>query len=83
MPSRNIGGSLPSFVFAEVLDLPTLWVPQSHPGCQQHAPNEHLLKSVAREGLQIAAGLFFDLAATATPVRSPRPGTAVPAGSAA
>ena len=79
----NIGGSLPSFVFAEVLGLPTLWVPHSHPGCQQHAPNEHLLKSVAREGLQIAAGLFFDLAATATPARSPRPGTAVPAGSAA
>jgi len=79
----NIGGSLPSFVFAEVLGLPTLWIPHSHPGCQQHAPNEHLLKSVAREGLQIAAGLFFDLATAVIPVHSSRPGTAVPAGSAA
>jgi len=78
----NIGGSLPSFVFAEVLGLPTLWVPHSHPGCQQHAPDEHLLKSVAREGLQIAAGLFFDLATTATPLGSSRPGAAVSAGSA-
>ncbi len=78
----NIGGSLPSFVFAEVLELPTLWVPHSHPGCQQHAPDEHLLKSVAREGLQIAAGLFFDLATTPTPVGNPRPGAALPAGSA-
>ena len=63
----NIGGSLPSFVFADVLDLPTLWIPHSHPGCQQHAPDEHLLVDVAREGLQIACGLFFDLANDAGP----------------
>ncbi|MCZ2404269.1 M20 family metallopeptidase [Paenarthrobacter sp. Z7-10] len=63
----NIGGSLPSFVFSEVLDLPTLWIPHSHPGCMQHAPDEHLLAAVAREGLQIACGLFFDLAETELP----------------
>jgi len=62
----NIGGSLPSYVFTDILDLPTLWVPHSHPGCQQHAPDEHLLTSVAREGLQIAAGLFHDLGETGT-----------------
>ena len=75
----NIGGSLPSFVFADVLGLPTLWVPHSHPGCQQHAPDEHLLKSVAREGLQIAAGLFFDLATAASPASAGT--TSVPASS--
>jgi acetylornithine deacetylase/succinyl-diaminopimelate desuccinylase-like protein len=63
----NIGGSLPSFVFADVLELPTLWIPHSHPGCQQHAPDEHLLASVAREGLQISCGLFFDLARAGAP----------------
>ena len=47
---------------AELLGLPTLWVPHSYPACSQHAPNEHLLGSVAREGLQIMAGLFWDLA---------------------
>ncbi|SDT60079.1 Acetylornithine deacetylase/Succinyl-diaminopimelate desuccinylase [Pseudarthrobacter equi] len=63
----NIGGSLPSYVFADALGLPTLWIPHSHPGCQQHAPDEHLLVEVAREGLQIASGLFFDLANSHSP----------------
>jgi acetylornithine deacetylase/succinyl-diaminopimelate desuccinylase-like protein len=57
----NFGGSLPNDVFSEVLDLPTLWIPHSYPACSQHAPNEHLLGSVAREALQIMAGLFWDL----------------------
>lgn len=57
----NLGGTLPNDVFADVLGLPTLWVPHSYPGCSQHAPNEHLLGSVAREGLRIMAGLFWDL----------------------
>ncbi len=57
----NLAGSLPNDVFADTLGLPTLWVPHSYPSCAQHAPNEHLLGSVAREGLQIMAGLFWDL----------------------
>ena len=57
----NLGGSLPNDVFADLLGLPTLWVPHSYPACAQHAPNEHLLGSVAREGLAIMAGLFCDL----------------------
>ena len=57
----NLGGSLPNDVFAELLGLPTIWVPHSYPGCSQHAPDEHLLAPVAREGLAIMAGLFWDL----------------------
>jgi len=57
----NIGGGIPNDVFMEVLDLPTVWVPHSYAGCNQHAPNEHMLESVAREGLQIMAGLFWDI----------------------
>jgi acetylornithine deacetylase/succinyl-diaminopimelate desuccinylase-like protein len=57
----NFGGSLPNDVFSEVLGLPTLWIPHSYPACSQHAPNEHLLSSIAREALQIMAGLFWDL----------------------
>jgi acetylornithine deacetylase/succinyl-diaminopimelate desuccinylase-like protein len=57
----NLGGSLPNDVFAGILGLPTVWVPHSYPGCQQHAPDEHLLRPVAREALQIMAGLFWDL----------------------
>jgi acetylornithine deacetylase/succinyl-diaminopimelate desuccinylase-like protein len=56
----NLGGTLPNDSFADVLGLPTIWVPHSYPACAQHAPNEHLLGSVAREALQIMAGLFWD-----------------------
>lgn len=57
----NLAGSLPNDLFADVLGLPTLWIPHSYPACAQHAPNEHLLGSVAREGLAIMAGVFWDL----------------------
>lgn len=57
----NLGGTLPNDVFAHTLGLPTLWVPHSHPACAQHAPDEHLLGSVARQALQLMAGLFWDL----------------------
>jgi len=57
----NLGGSLPNDAFADILGLPTIWVPHSYPSCSQHAPNEHLLAPVAREALQIMAGLFYDL----------------------
>ncbi len=65
----NLGGSLPNDCFADVLGLPTIWVPHSYPACSQHAPNEHMLARVAREGLQIMTGLFWDLGAPGTPAR--------------
>jgi hypothetical protein len=65
----NLGGSLPNDIFTDVLNLKTIWVPHSYAGCSQHAPNEHLLAPIAREGLGLMAGLFWDLgdAATAKP----------------
>lgn len=63
----NIGGSLPNDCFAEVLGLPTIWVPHSYAGCSQHAPNEHVLAPILREGLQMMTGLFWDLAERGTP----------------
>jgi acetylornithine deacetylase/succinyl-diaminopimelate desuccinylase-like protein len=57
----NLGGTVPNAVFAETLGLPTVWVPHSYPACSQHAPNEHLLGSVAREALGMMAGLWWDL----------------------
>jgi acetylornithine deacetylase/succinyl-diaminopimelate desuccinylase-like protein len=58
----NVGGSLPNDCFSQVLGLPTVWVPHSYAGCSQHAPNEHVLAPILREGLQIMTGLFWDLA---------------------
>ncbi|WPH17551.1 M20 family metallopeptidase [Variovorax paradoxus] len=57
----NIGGTVPNAIFAETLGLPTVWVPHSYAACSQHAPNEHLLGSVAREALAVMAGIWWDL----------------------
>jgi len=54
----NLAGSLPNECFADILGMPTVWIPHSYLGCNQHAPNEHVLKSVCKESLQIMAGLF-------------------------
>ena len=56
----NVGGSLPNDVFSEILDLPTVWIPHSYPACSQHAPNEHVLPAIMREGLGLMAGLYWD-----------------------
>jgi acetylornithine deacetylase/succinyl-diaminopimelate desuccinylase-like protein len=63
----NLGGSLPNDVFAEVLGLPTIWVPHSYAGCSQHAPDEHVLAPLCRDALRIMAGLWWDLGDGSTP----------------
>lgn len=69
----NLGGSLPNDVFADILGLPTVWVPHSYAGCSQHAPDEHLLVPVVRQALALMAGLFWDLGAQAASLpRRPR-----------
>jgi len=57
----NLGGSLPNDIFADILGLPTIWVPHSYAACSQHAPNEHMLAPIARDALRLMAGLFWDL----------------------
>lgn len=57
----NLAGSLPNDKFTDILGLPTVWVPHSYRGCSQHAPNEHVLKSVSLDALRLMAGLFWDL----------------------
>ena len=63
----NLGGSLPNEVFTDILGLPTVWVPHSYAACSQHAPDEHLLAPVVREGLRLMTGLFWDLGAQGRP----------------
>ncbi len=57
----NLAGSLPNDTFSDILELPTVWVPHSYGGCSQHAPDEHILKSISRDGLRNMAGLFWDI----------------------
>ena len=66
----NLGGSLPNDVFADILGLPTLWVPHSYPACGQHGVNEHMLISVAREALAIMTHLLWDLGERGTALLS-------------
>jgi acetylornithine deacetylase/succinyl-diaminopimelate desuccinylase-like protein len=68
----NLGGSLPNDIFADLLGLPTLWVPHSYGGCSQHAPDEHILDWIARDGLRIMTGLFWDLGESETPASGGR-----------
>ena len=57
----NLGGSLPNDVFADILGLPTVWVPHSYPACSQHAPNEHVLAPLMRQGLQMSTLLLWQV----------------------
>lgn len=57
----NLGGGLPNDIFASDLGLPTLWVPHSYPGCQQHGPDEHTTLPILREGLTMMTGMLWDL----------------------
>ena len=57
----NLGGTLPNDVFSHIIGMPTIWVPHSYGGCSQHAPNEHFLGNIGREGLQLMTGLFWDI----------------------
>ena len=66
----NLGGALPNDIFSEILQVPTVWVPHSYPACSQHAPNEHLPVAIAREGLGLMAGLYWDLGEPDVPPRS-------------
>ena len=69
----NLGGSLPNDVFADILGLPTVWVPHSYPACNQHAPNEHVLPALMRQGLGMTATLLWDVGdQAATLPRRPR-----------
>ena len=63
----NVGGSICNDIFAELLGMPTIWVPHSYAGCSQHAPNEHILLDEAREALAIMTGLYWDLGEGGTP----------------
>jgi acetylornithine deacetylase/succinyl-diaminopimelate desuccinylase-like protein len=71
----NLGGTLPNDVFADVLAMPTVWIPHSYPGCSQHAPNEHLLQHVAREAMAIMTGVWWDLGEKDTVLRTRKQAT--------
>jgi hypothetical protein len=67
----NSGGSICNYIFQDTLGLPLCWIPHSYVGCSQHAPNEHILKSVTREAMAIMAGVYWDLGDSESPPPAP------------
>lgn len=59
----NLGGYIPNHVFSDILGLPTIWLPHSYGGCNQHAPDEHVLLPVITSAAEVMAGLWWDIAA--------------------
>jgi len=59
----SMGGSICNDLFTDLLGLPAIWIPHSYAACSQHAPDEHILKSVTRTALPVMAGLYWDIGA--------------------
>jgi acetylornithine deacetylase/succinyl-diaminopimelate desuccinylase-like protein len=59
----NSSGGNPSKFFMDALGVPVIWIPNSYAGCSQHAPNEHALASLLREGLGSMTGILWDVGA--------------------
>ncbi len=57
----SMGGSICNDLFTDLLGLPAIWIPHSYAACSQHAPDEHILKSVTRTALPVMAGLYWDI----------------------
>jgi acetylornithine deacetylase/succinyl-diaminopimelate desuccinylase-like protein len=60
----NGGGSNMTYIFQYIVGMPCAWFPLSYAGCSQHAPDEHILKPLMREGLRQVTGIYWDLGDT-------------------
>ncbi len=66
----NSGGSICNDVFQDVLGIPFVWMPLSYTGCSQHAPNEHILWSLTRQGMELVTGVYWDMGDPETAYRT-------------
>lgn len=57
----NGGGSNMTYILQYIVGMPCAWLPLSYGGCSQHAPNEHMLRPLMREGLRHVTGIYWDL----------------------
>ncbi|MEK9753252.1 MAG: M20/M25/M40 family metallo-hydrolase, partial [Rhodospirillaceae bacterium] len=66
----NSGGSICNDVFQDVLGIPFVWMPLSYTGCSQHAPNEHIIWPLTRDGMRLVTGVYWELGDPATAYRA-------------
>ena len=62
----NSGGSNVTAIIGEELAVPYIWLPLSYTACSQHAPNEHILEPLMREGLALLTQIYWDFGDAAT-----------------
>ena len=55
------GGSNMTHIIQSTLDAPITWFPLSYGGCSQHAPDEHILMPLMREGMRHVTSIYWDL----------------------
>lgn len=60
------GGTVPMWVFTDLLKTPTLLVPYANQNNRQHGPNEHMRLDHLFQGIRTTAQLLTDLGAPAT-----------------
>jgi acetylornithine deacetylase/succinyl-diaminopimelate desuccinylase-like protein len=65
----NSSGSSPDGLFQDALGTPTIWIPNSYGGCNQHGPDEHALAPLLRDGLGLMAGIWWDIGEGKAPRR--------------
>lgn len=70
----NSGGSNVTEIMQYDLDMPTVWLPLSYAGCNQHAPDEHILMPLMRVGLGIVTSVLWDLGEPGSGYRAPGQG---------
>lgn len=58
----SLGGSLPTYAFTNILNLPTFGVPYANPDQNNHAPNENLEISRFVSGIKTGVALMVHLA---------------------
>jgi len=61
----TMGGTVPIWVFTDLLQIPTLLVPYANQNNRQHGPNEHLRLDHLFQGIRTTARLLTDLGARA------------------
>ncbi|MDA7948344.1 MAG: M20/M25/M40 family metallo-hydrolase [Hyphomicrobiaceae bacterium] len=55
------GGSNVTGVIQSELGMPFAWLPMSYLACSQHAPNEHILRPLMGEGLDLITGVYWEM----------------------
>lgn len=59
MPS--VGGSLPSYVWTKLLNIPAVGVPYANPDEDNHAPNENMVLECFYKGIKASAQAIYEL----------------------